>query len=177
MTVSVVIYLGYMEKLLVISLYLAEILVWLLLKHFFHNGAASNQRRCIVDAINNCYSILFSYVLRRSQWHDQIEHMLTPILAIDVWWSWPLISLNISPPPPFPPKKSPWEHAGIACYMYVYIFCHKNILCCILIGFYCLLEYLIISTFGVNSTRCGKQFDSEAQTVCIVCQRWHKQVL
>ena len=47
---------------------------------------------------------------------DQIEHMLTPILAIDVWWSWPLISLNISPPPP---KKSPWEHDGIACYMYV----------------------------------------------------------
>ena len=44
MTVSVVIYLGYREKLLVISLYLAEILVWLLLKHFFHNGVASNQR-------------------------------------------------------------------------------------------------------------------------------------
>ena len=44
MTVSVVIYLGYREKLLVISLYLAEILVWLLLKHFFHNGAALNQR-------------------------------------------------------------------------------------------------------------------------------------
>ena len=31
---------------------------------------------------------------------DQIEHMLALILAIDVWWSWPLISLNISPPPP-----------------------------------------------------------------------------
>ena len=30
---------------------------------------------------------------------DQIEHMLALILAIDVWWSWPLISLNISPPP------------------------------------------------------------------------------
>ena len=45
MTVSVVIYLGYRGKLLAISLYLAEILVWLLLKHFvFHNGAASNQR-------------------------------------------------------------------------------------------------------------------------------------
>ena len=44
MTVSVVIYLGCREKVLVISLYLAEILVWLLLKHFFHNGAASNQR-------------------------------------------------------------------------------------------------------------------------------------
>ena len=45
MTVSVVIYLGYRGKLLVISLYLAEILCWLLLKHFFfHNGAASNQR-------------------------------------------------------------------------------------------------------------------------------------
>ena len=45
MTVSVVIYLGYREKVLVISLCLAEILVWLLLKHFFfHNGAASNQR-------------------------------------------------------------------------------------------------------------------------------------
>ena len=29
---------------------------------------------------------------------DQIEHMLALILAIDVWWSWPLISLNISPP-------------------------------------------------------------------------------
>ena len=54
--------------------------------------------------------------------HDQIEHMPTPILAIDVWWSWPLISLNISPPTPTPPpqkKKSPWEHDGIACYMYV----------------------------------------------------------
>ena len=35
---------------------------------------------------------------------DQIEHMLALILAIDVWWSWPLISLNISPPPP--PKMS-----------------------------------------------------------------------
>ena len=35
MTVSVVIYLGYREKVLVIPLYLAEILVWLLLKHFF----------------------------------------------------------------------------------------------------------------------------------------------
>ena len=66
------------------------------------------------------------------------------------------------------PKKSPWEHDGIACYMYV---CHKNILCRILIGFYCQLEYLIKSTFGMNSTRCGKQFDSEAQTVCIDCQR------
>ena len=29
---------------------------------------------------------------------DQIEHMLALILAIDVRWSWPLISLNISPP-------------------------------------------------------------------------------
>ena len=47
----------------------------------------------------------------------------------------------------------------------------KNILCCILIGFYCLLEYLIISTFDVNSTHCGKQFDPEAQLVCIGCQR------
>ena len=55
--------------------------------------------------------------------------------------------------------------------MYYTIFCHKNILCRILIGFYCLLEYLIKSTFGMNSTRCGKQFDSEAQTVCIGCQR------
>ena len=45
MTVSVVFYLGYRGKLLVISLYLAEILSWLLLKHFFfHNGAASNKR-------------------------------------------------------------------------------------------------------------------------------------
>ena len=44
MTVSVVIYLRYREKLLVISLYLAEILFGLLLKHFFHNSAASNQR-------------------------------------------------------------------------------------------------------------------------------------
>ena len=44
MTVSVVIYLGYRGKLLVISLYLAKILFGLLLKHFFHNGAASNQR-------------------------------------------------------------------------------------------------------------------------------------
>ena len=44
MTVSVVIYLGYRGKLLAISLYLAEILYGLLLKHFFHNGAASNQR-------------------------------------------------------------------------------------------------------------------------------------
>ena len=44
MTVSVVIYMGYREKLLVISLYLAEFLVWLLLKHFFYNGAAWNQR-------------------------------------------------------------------------------------------------------------------------------------
>ena len=43
MTVSVVIYLGYRGKLLVISLYLAEILFRLLLKHFFHNDAASNQ--------------------------------------------------------------------------------------------------------------------------------------
>ena len=44
MTVSVVIYLGYRGELLVISFYLAEILCWLLLKHFFHNSAASNQR-------------------------------------------------------------------------------------------------------------------------------------
>ena len=45
MTVSVVIHLGYRGKLLVFSLYLAEILFWLLLKHFFsHNVAASNQR-------------------------------------------------------------------------------------------------------------------------------------
>ena len=44
MTVSVVIHLGYRGKILVISLYLAEILFWLLLKHFFRNGAASNQR-------------------------------------------------------------------------------------------------------------------------------------
>ena len=29
----------------------------------------------------------------------------------------------------------------------------KNILCRILIGFYCLLEYLIISTSGMNSIR------------------------
>ena len=55
--------------------------------------------------------------------------------------------------------------------MYYTIFCHKNILCCILIGFYCLLEHLIISTFEVNSTHCGKQFDPEAQTVCIGYQR------
>ena len=45
MTVSVVFYLRYRKKLLVISLYLAEILFGLLLKHFFfHNSAASNQR-------------------------------------------------------------------------------------------------------------------------------------
>ena len=49
MTVSVVIYLGYRGELFVksfiyLSLYLAEILFWLLLKHFFHDGAASNQR-------------------------------------------------------------------------------------------------------------------------------------
>ena len=40
-------------------------------------------------------------------------------------------------------------------------------ICCILIGFYCLFEYLIIRTFEVPSTHCGKQFDTEAQTVCI----------
>ena len=73
---------------------------------------------------------------------NQIERMLALILAIDVWWSWPLISLNTSPPS----KNSPWEH-------------------------------LIISTFEVPSTRCGKKFDPEAQTVCIGYQRWHKQVL
>ena len=77
---------------------------------------------------------------------DQIEHMLALILAMDVWWSWLLISLNISPPPPPPKKKSPWEH-------------------------------LIISTFEVPSTHCGKKFDLEAQTVCIGYQRWHKHVL
>ena len=50
MTVSVVIYFGiqgeiicYM-KFIYLSLYLAEILFWLLLKHFFRDGAASNQR-------------------------------------------------------------------------------------------------------------------------------------
>ena len=53
MTVSVVIYLGYRGggggiicyiKFVYLSLYLAEILFWLLLKHFFfHDGAASNQ--------------------------------------------------------------------------------------------------------------------------------------
>ena len=31
-------------KFIYLSLYLAEILFWLLLKHFFHDGAASNQR-------------------------------------------------------------------------------------------------------------------------------------
>ena len=50
MTVSVVFYLGYRGeisgyiKFIYLSLYLAEILFWLLLKQFFHNGAASNQR-------------------------------------------------------------------------------------------------------------------------------------
>ena len=44
MTVSVVFYLRYRKKLLVISLYLDEILFGFLLKHFFHNSAASNQR-------------------------------------------------------------------------------------------------------------------------------------
>ena len=52
MTVSVVIYLGYRGgggiicyiKFIYLSLYLAEILFWLLLKLFFHGGAASNQR-------------------------------------------------------------------------------------------------------------------------------------
>ena len=53
MTVSVVIYLGYRVgggiicyiKFIYVSLYLAVILFWLLLKHFFfHYGAASNQR-------------------------------------------------------------------------------------------------------------------------------------
>ena len=44
MTVSVVIYLGCRGTFLALSLYLAEILFWLLLKHFFHNGGASNQR-------------------------------------------------------------------------------------------------------------------------------------
>ena len=34
---------GYI-KFIYLSLYLAEILFWLLLKHFFHDGAASNQR-------------------------------------------------------------------------------------------------------------------------------------
>ena len=84
------------------------------------------------------------------------------ILAID-------FSQYLAPPPPQKKKKkiSPWEHVCIARYMYYTIFCHKNILCCILICFYCLLEYLIISTFDVPSTHCGKQFDPEALTVCI----------
>ena len=43
---------------------------------------------------------------------DQIEHMLALILAIDVRWSWPLISLNISPPV----QKSPWEHLIISTF-------------------------------------------------------------
>ena len=32
-------------------------------------------------------------------------------------------------------------------------------------------EHLIISTFEVPSTHCGKKFDQEAQTVCIGYQR------
>ena len=32
-------------------------------------------------------------------------------------------------------------------------------------------EHLIISTFEVPSTHCGKKFDPEAQTVCIGYQR------
>ena len=48
--------------------------------------------------------------------------------------------------------------------MYYTIFCHKNVLYCILIGFYCLLEYQIISTFEVPSTHCGKQFDPDYAT-------------
>ena len=32
-------------------------------------------------------------------------------------------------------------------------------------------EHLIISTFEVPSTHCGKKFDPEAQTVCLGYQR------
>ena len=64
-------------------------------------------RRRIVVAINNFYRILFPMPSEDRDDHDQIEHMLTLILAIDVWWSWPMLFHNISslPPPPPPLKK------------------------------------------------------------------------
>ena len=108
-------------------------------------------------------SNIVSYALRRSQWpwpdwayaHTDPDHWCLMILAIDS-------SQYLAPPPPPKKKKS----LG-TCYMYYFIFCHQNKLSCILIGFYCLLKYLIISTFEVPSTICCKQFDPEAQTVCI----------
>ena len=42
-------------------------------------------RRRIVDAINNCYRILFPMPSEGRNDHEQIEYMLTLILAIDVW--------------------------------------------------------------------------------------------
>ena len=94
--------------------------------------------------------------------HDQIEHMLALILAIDVWWSWPLTSLNISSPPPPKKKKNKKKILGNMIVLHVTCTTLSFVIkiCCILIGFYCLLEYLIIE---VPSTHCGKQFDPEAQ--------------
>ena len=46
---------GYI-KFIYLSLYLAEILFWLLLKQFFHDGAASNQRLTAPKAEKNLRS-------------------------------------------------------------------------------------------------------------------------
>ena len=63
-------------------------------------------RRRIVDAILTiAIECCFPMPWEDRNEHDQIEHMLTLILAKDIWWSWPFFSLNISPPPPPPPKK------------------------------------------------------------------------
>ena len=76
------------------------------------------------------------------------------ILAID-------FSQYLAPPLPPPQKKKVLGNMivlHVTCTTLSFVI--KN--CCVLIGFYCLLEYLIISTFEVPSTHCGKQFDPEA---------------
>ena len=89
---------------------------WKLIVLYFYDF-----RRRIVDAINNCYRILFPYAIRRSQWpwqdwayaYTDPGHRCLMILAID-------FSQYLAPTP----KKSPWEHDGIACYMYVLHYLH-----------------------------------------------------
>ena len=80
------------------------------------HGLSENSLFCIFMISTTfcwCHNHCFPKHSEDRNDRDQIKHMLALILAIDVWWSWPLISLNISPPPL---QKSPWEHLIISTF-------------------------------------------------------------